>query len=94
MEWSEHPPGITGTVASVTTDSVRVEATPPVGGGIGVAIVTMTSARLIRWRDGRDAGITDIRAGDVISVWFRGPARESWPVQAEADTVIIEARSP
>jgi hypothetical protein len=58
-----------------------------------VAIVSTNSARAVRWTNGRDAVAADIRVGDDIGVWFRSPARESYPVQADADAIVIKERS-
>jgi uncharacterized protein YcbX len=86
-------PDITGTVTALEQDRARVEADAAASGALRAAVVTLSSARTITWADGRTASTADVRAGDVISVWFAGPARESYPVQADADRVVIESRS-
>jgi hypothetical protein len=87
------PPDITGTVTLLGHDRARVEGGASTSGALKTAIVTLSSARTITWADGRTATAADVQSGDLISVWFAGPARESYPVQADAERVIIDSRS-
>jgi len=38
--------------------------------------------------------VGDVRAGQVVRVWFAGPVAESYPVRARARAVVIEANAP
>ena len=86
------PPDIRGTVSEVTGATLRVTASPDRPSRFDAAIVDLTSPRLIRWTDGSTATASDLRVGDLVSVWLRGPARESYPIQAGAEVLIIEAK--
>ena len=38
-------------------------------------------------------GITDLRVGQKVKVWFDGPVMESYPSQATAGVIVIEPSS-
>ena len=85
------PASIRGTVTAVEAPQrIRVEADPAAASGSDKAVVTLGRDTRILHRDGRATGASDIAAGSVVSVWFTGPVRESYPVQADAGTVVIE----
>lgn len=90
-------PDIIGTVtqASPAGDNVvvRIEQDPTRSAGYPVASVTVSprSRLLRRTGDGVAAARpADLAAGTRVRAWFTGPVRESWPVQADAGTVVIE----
>ncbi len=56
------------------------------------ALVTVTNRTDIYQYNGErliKAQYEEIEYGSVIEVWFTGPVAESYPVQAEAETVVI-----
>jgi hypothetical protein len=75
----------------VTGTTLRVTAVPGHSSRLDVALVEFASARIMRWADGTPAPSSVIRLGDEVSVWFRGPVRESYPVQGQAEIVVIES---
>jgi hypothetical protein len=50
------------------------------------------NARVLERRDGRTAraDVATLAVGTRVSVWFTGAVRESFPVQADAGTIVIE----
>ena len=86
------PASIRGTVTSLGSapQHIRVEVDPAAASGSDKAVVALGPDTRILHRDGRAAGVSDIAAGSVVSVWFTGPVRESYPVQADAGTVVVE----
>ena len=84
-------PSIRGQVtAREALDRIRIEADPGAASGSDKAVVTLTLASRVLHRDGRAASTNDLTVGCTVSAWFTGPVRESYPVQAEAATVVIE----
>lgn len=86
------PASIRGTVTSLESAPrrIRVEVDPAAASGSDKAVVALGPDTRILHRDGRAAGAADIAAGNVVSVWFTGPVRESYPVQADAGAVVLE----
>lgn len=84
-------PSILGVVTMrEAPDRIRVETDPGAASGSDKAVVTLTRATRILHRDGRSADGSDLGVGREVSVWFAGPVRESYPVQADAGTMVIE----
>lgn len=84
-------PSIRGVVTvREAPDRIRVEADPGAMSGSDKAVVKLTRATRVLHRDGRSADGSDLGVGREVSVWFAGPVRESYPVQADAGTMVIE----
>jgi hypothetical protein len=61
--------------------------------GYPIAWISVTSTTRILVRSGgatSRGGVADLAAGTRVQVWFTGGVRESWPVQADAGTVLVE----
>jgi beta-N-acetylhexosaminidase len=89
-------PSIRGAITRVSPDEPRtvlVEENPGEESGSNKASVRlMGETRLLR-RSGeavQRAAPADLAVGQTVSVWFTGPVRESFPVQADAGTIVIE----
>lgn len=85
------PPYITGAITAYEEGEIRVEADPGQSSGSGKAMLRLTASTQILWRTGERADRGDLRLGTVVSAWVSGPILESYPVQAAADTVVIES---
>lgn len=84
-------PSLRGVVtAHEAPDRIRVEADPAAASGSDKAVVALVPATRIVHRDGRAGAVSDLGIGREVSVWFAGPVRESYPVQADAGAVVIE----
>lgn len=89
-------PSIRGTVTQVSSAEPRtvlVEENPGEESGSNKASVRLTGETRLLRRSGeavQRAAPEDLAAGQRVSVWFSGPVRESYPVQADAGTVVIE----
>lgn len=88
-------PSIRGTITAITTGgsgigTIRVEENPNEQSGSAKASVTLKPETGIWLPDGRPGIFADLRSGQAVKVWFTGPVRESYPVQADASAVVIE----
>jgi hypothetical protein len=90
-------PDIIGTVTQATPAGdnvvVRIEQDPTRSAGYPVADVTVSPRTRVLRRSGGGvvaARPAELTAGTPVRAWFTGPVRESWPVQADAETVLIE----
>ena len=89
-------PSIRGTVTRVGPDEPRtvlVEEKPGEESGSNKASVRLTGETRLLRRSGeavQRAALEDLAVGQTVSVWFTGPVRESYPVQADAGTIVIE----
>jgi len=89
-------PSIRGSVTSITPrfdglGTILVEETSPQGLDYDKASLAITKdTKLLKRFGGGYVEFTfdDIRAGMVVEVWITDPVRESYPVQADADTVV------
>ena len=85
-------PSITGTVTTVGPGrTFRVEVDPAASAGSDKAQVSVRDEVRILDRSGHARTFDDLRAGAIVSVWFFGPVAESYPVQANAGTIVIES---
>lgn len=84
-------PSIRGTITATDDRSVRVEENPAEQSGSAKALVRLGSATPILFADGSAAERSDLKVGVGVSVWFVGPVAESYPVQASAGVVRIDA---
>jgi Protein of unknown function (DUF3221) len=90
------PPSIEGRVTAVNrageqNGSIRVEANPSDISGSDKAVVTVTQRTDILRADSTPAGFSALSTGQWVRVWFTGPVRESYPVQADAARVQIDS---
>ena len=83
-------PYMRGAVTAIEGEQIRVEADPGAGSGSDKAMLRITGDTQIFWRSGERADRGDLRLGTVVSAWVSGPVRESYPVQADAATLVIE----
>lgn len=80
---------IRGTVTHVEGNTIRVEATPDEFRG-AKAVVTLSSATLLRTTSGATVAPGSIRKGQIVRVWYTGAVAQSYPIQAEAAEIIVE----
>lgn len=88
---TNEPPSIQGTVTQKLSDRLLIEEEPLDSSGSAKASVQLTpSTRILRIEGDRGAR-DDLRKGQRVSVWFDGPVRQSYPVQATAKAVRIDS---
>jgi uncharacterized protein DUF3221 len=90
------PPSIEGRVTAVDRageriGSIRVEANPSESSGSDKAVVRITQGTAIVRADSAPADFNALSSGQWVRVWFTGPVRESYPVQADAARVQIDS---
>ena len=83
-------PSIRGIVTEVSGESVRIEADPAAASGSAKAVARVGAGTRVLYRGGEPASLADLTIGHNVSVWFTGPVMESYPVQAAAETIVIE----
>jgi len=86
----DRPASISGVVTAIDGGHVRIEEDPHARYGSGKAVVRTENARVLH-RSGSRATIGDLAVGQRVSAWFTGPVAESYPVQAAAEVLVIEA---
>jgi hypothetical protein len=77
--------------------SIRVEGEKIEDNPFPVAIVYVNDGtRIVRDEDGEQVEVpfADLAFGQTVSVTFSGPVRESYPVQIDADEIVILADHP
>lgn len=95
-ELPSEPASIAGRVTAVhletgRTGVIRVEANPEQSAGSDKAAVRVTKSTTVRGPASSDAEAAELKVGQWVRVWFTGPVRESYPVQADAGTIIIDS---
>ena len=90
------PPSIEGRVTAVDQageriGSIRVEANPSESSGSDKAVVRITQGTEIVRGDSTRGHFNGFSRGQWVRVWFTGPVRESYPVQADAARVQIDS---
>lgn len=70
--------------------SIRVEANPAETSGSDKAVVRITPETRIVRSDSASADFGSLALQQWVRVWFIGPVRESYPVQADAALVQID----
>jgi hypothetical protein len=89
----DEPASISGVVTAIGDDGrVRIEEHPDDHSGYEKAVARIDAARIVR-RSGAPATAADVAVGQHVSAWFTGPVMESYPVQATASVVVIEAEA-
>jgi len=84
--------GVPGEAASIIGE-VMVEQVPTRSAGYPIAWVSVTSRTRILVRSAGQTSrgsIADLTTGAEVQTWFTGTVRESWPVQADAATILVE----
>ena len=85
------PPYLRGTVTALGEARVRIEENAGEQSGSAKAELRLTPETRILWRTGEPANAGDMRLGARVSAWIDGPVRESYPVQGDAGTIVIES---
>jgi hypothetical protein len=92
------PPFLSGTITSIGRVAegwtVRVEERPQDVSGSAKAVLRVGDRTEVRRADGGRARAEDLREGQRVRVWVAGPVMESYPVQAGAQLIVIEAEVP
>jgi uncharacterized protein DUF3221 len=89
------PPSIAGTITAADPGgehlgSIRVEAVPGEEAGSDKAVVRIGQRTALMDDSGQRIGLNQLKVGRKVRVWFTGPVRESYPVQADAATILLE----
>ena len=97
-EMPRGPASIAGRVTSVDPAGerigvIRVEARPEDAAGSPKAVVRVEQGTAILTADAARVEFRTLRTGQWVRVWFAGPVRESYPVQAQAATIVIDSAS-
>jgi len=92
-------PGITGVITALRRQGrdlrIMVEERPGELSGSMKASVLVDSATTIRMSGKRKEGsaaavVAGLKTGDRVSVWFRSPVMESYPVQGTARMIVVD----
>jgi len=94
VELPDTPPSIAGTITNVDQagehrGTILVEAVP-VEAGADKAVITIDQKTQLLNDAGQKIGFSQLKEGRKVRAWFTGPVRESYPVQADASTIILE----
>jgi hypothetical protein len=79
-----------GSTLAGISGSILVEATARPASGYDKAVVAWDAETRIARRDGTPVAADELAKGVSVSVWFTGPVRESYPVQAVARLIVVE----
>ena len=95
-ELPSEPASIAGRVTAVDLETgrtgvIRVEANPEDSAGSDKAVVRVTASTTVRAPGSANVESVGLRVGQWVRVWFTGPVRESYPVQADAETIVIDS---
>lgn len=95
-ELPSEPASISGRITAVDLEAgrtgvVRVEADPQDSAGSDKAVVRVTGSTTVRAPASPNVEPDGLRVGQWVRVWFTGPVRESYPVQADAGTIVIDS---
>lgn len=90
-------PSIRGVITTITPGegnlgSILVEESSPQGLSFDKASLAITKdTKLLRGvADAYERiAFANLRKGALVEVWITGPVRESYPVQADADTLVV-----
>ncbi len=101
-EAPEREPDISGIITAVAPGpadgplgTIRVETVPEDEAGTPKASITINPETQIHRDASRDGqSFSALSEGVRVHVWFTGPVRESYPVQAAAERVLIDAGAP
>jgi hypothetical protein len=91
-------PFMSGTVTAIGRVAegwtVRVEQRPQDISGSAKGVFRVGEGTDVRRGAGGSARTSDLREGQRVRVWVTGPVMESYPVQAAARLIIIDAEAP
>lgn len=91
-------PYMSGTITAVGRVaegwSVRVEERPEDVSGSAKGVFRVGDRTDVRRVTGGRARAEELREGQRVRVWVSGPVAESYPIQAGARMVVIDAESP
>lgn len=87
-------PDISGTIARVDAGgegsvSILVESAAAPTGVLDQAVIYITNETTVEHENGSEVPAHELRVDDEVDVWFTGPVRESYPVQADAEYVVL-----
>ena len=93
------PPDIAGHITAVDPageriGTIRVEAAPQDSTGSAKAVVRVGQVTTVIGPGGRVGTFASLEVGQSVRVWFSGPVRESYPLQAAAATVVVDSAAP
>jgi hypothetical protein len=74
--------------------TVRVEERPQDLSGSAKGVFRVGERTDVRRAGGGAARAADLREGQRVRVWVSGPVMESYPVQAAARLIVIDAEGP
>lgn len=99
VELPRGPASIAGRVTAVQRageqiGAIRVELRPADSTGSPKAVVRVTQGTEILTLASARADFGTLRVGQWVRVWFTGPVRESYPVQADAATIVVDSLGP
>jgi len=83
-------PDIRGTITRIAGATLVVEENPSEQSGSPKAAVEITGSTRIRTSAGGPMSPYAFRTGQIVSVWFKGPVLESYPVRATAEQIIVD----
>jgi hypothetical protein len=82
-------PSIRGVITAIdSTNRIRVEENPSEEARSAKAVVRISADTRIIDQDGRSVARDTLSVGTAVSVWYSGPAAESYPVQATASVIL------
>ena len=95
VELPDTEPSISGVITSVDQQGehrgiLRIEADPDPAAASDKAVVTVRPQTQLVDDAGQKVGFAQFKVGRKVRAWFTGPVRESYPVQADAATVLLE----
>lgn len=85
---------IRGPITQMTDRGILVEENPNESSGSNKAFLRLTADTQIGSADGRALTRNELRVGQRVAVWVTGEVRESYPVQATARRIMVEAATP
>jgi hypothetical protein len=91
-----NPPAMAGYVTAIDPagdriGSIRVEERPGESAGSAKAVVRIMQGTEITRGDSARAEFRSLAKGQWVRVWFTGPVRESYPLQADASFLVIDS---
>ncbi len=89
---------MTGTITAIGRVAegwtVRVEERPQELSGSAKGVFRVSERTDLRRAGGGSARSGDLREGQRVRVWVTGPVMESYPVQARARLIVVDAEAP
>lgn len=82
-------PYMRGQITHLSEDSILVEENPTDTSGSAKAVARFASWTRILSLNGDQLSSSDLREGQLVSIWFSGPVMKSYPVQGTASRIVI-----